>query len=80
MAKTKQPSAKMGDTIDGDAVEKPTGQTTPPHASESKDSQTASTSLNGWIYWEVKRSEDEGWVLMDSLRSKDNKDGDLIEL
>jgi len=38
------------------------------------------TSLNGWIYWEVKRSEDEGWVLMDSLRSKDNKDGDLIEL
>ena len=42
MAKTKQPSAKMGDTIDGDAVEKPAGQTTPPHASESKDSQTAS--------------------------------------
>ena len=42
MAKSKQPSAKMGDTIDGDAVEKPAGQTTPPHASESKDSQTAS--------------------------------------
>jgi hypothetical protein len=42
MAKTKQPTAKMGDTIDGDAVEKPAGQTTPPHASESKDSQTAS--------------------------------------
>ena len=42
MAKSKQPSAKIGDTIDGDAVEKPAGQTTPPHASESKDGQTAS--------------------------------------
>ena len=30
----------MGDTIDGDAVEKPARQTAPPHASASKDSQT----------------------------------------
>ena len=42
MAKSKQPSAKMGDTIDGDAVEKPSRQTAPPHSSASKDSQTAS--------------------------------------
>jgi hypothetical protein len=42
MAKSKQPSAKMGDTIDGDAVEKPAGQTTPTHASPSKDSETVS--------------------------------------
>ena len=42
MAKSKQPSAKMGDTIDGDAVEKPARQTAPPHTSASKDSQTAS--------------------------------------
>jgi hypothetical protein len=41
MAKSKRPSAKMGDTIDGDAVEKPAGQTAPPHASASKHSQTA---------------------------------------
>ena len=40
MAKSKRPSAKMGDTIDGDAVEKPADQT-PPHASASKHSQTA---------------------------------------
>ena len=40
MAKSKQPSAKMSDTIDGDAVEKPARQTAPPHASTSKDSQT----------------------------------------
>ncbi len=32
----------MGDTIDGDAVEKPADQTAPPHASASKHSQTAS--------------------------------------
>jgi len=32
----------MGDTIDGDAVEKPARQTAPPHTSASKDSQTAS--------------------------------------
>ena len=42
MAKSKQPSAKMGDTIDGDAIEKPADQTAPPHASASKHSQTAS--------------------------------------
>ena len=42
MAKSKQPFAKMGDTIDGDAVEKPAGQTTPSHAGASKDSQTES--------------------------------------
>ena len=47
MAKSKQPSAKMGDTIDGDtidgdAVEKSVDQTAPPHASKSKHSQTAS--------------------------------------
>ena len=41
MAKSKRPSAKMGDTIDGDAVEKPADQTAPPHASASKHSQTA---------------------------------------
>ena len=41
MAKSKRPSAKMGDTIDGDAVEKPADQTPPPHASASKHSQTA---------------------------------------
>ena len=41
MAKSKRPSAKMGDTIDGDAVEKPTDQTAPSHASASKHSQTA---------------------------------------
>ena len=41
MAKSKQPSAKMGDTIDGDAVEKPADQTVPPHASEPNPSQTA---------------------------------------
>ena len=41
MAKSKRPSAKMSDTIDGDAVEKPTDQTAPPHASASKHSQTA---------------------------------------
>ena len=46
MAKSKQPSAKMGDTIDGDAVEKPARQTTSPHAGASKDSQTES-SLRG---------------------------------
>ena len=40
MAKSKRPSAKMGDTIDGDAVEKPTDQTAPSHASASKHSQT----------------------------------------
>jgi hypothetical protein len=42
MAKSKQPSAKMGDTIDGDAVEKSVDQTAPPHASKSKHSQTTS--------------------------------------
>ena len=41
MAKSKQPSAKMGDTIDGDAVEKPADQTPPPHASASKHSHSA---------------------------------------
>ena len=41
MAKSKQPSAKMGDTIDGDAVEKPADQTVPPHASAPNHSQTA---------------------------------------
>jgi len=41
MAKSKRPSAKIGDTIDGDAVEKPADQTVPPHASASKHSQTA---------------------------------------
>ena len=46
MAKSKRPSAKMGETIDsetidGDAVEKPADQTPPPHASASKHSQTA---------------------------------------
>ena len=41
MAKSKRPSAKIGDTIDGDAVEKPADQTAPPHASASKHSQTA---------------------------------------
>jgi len=51
MAKSKRPSAKMGDTIDGDtidgdaidgdAVEKPADQTPPPHARKSKHSQTA---------------------------------------
>ena len=45
MAKSKQPSAKMGKrltaTIDGDAVEKPADQTPPPHASTSKHSHTA---------------------------------------
>ena len=41
MAKSKQPSAKMGDTIDGDAVEKPADQTPPPHASTSKHSHSA---------------------------------------
>ena len=41
MAKPKRPSAKIGDTIDGDAVEKPADQTAPPHASASKHSQTA---------------------------------------
>ena len=40
MAKSKQPSAKMGDTIDGDAVEKPADQTVPPHASAPNYSQT----------------------------------------
>ena len=33
----------MGDTIDGDAVEKPTRQTASPNTSASKDSQTATT-------------------------------------
>jgi uncharacterized coiled-coil protein SlyX len=47
MAKSKRPSAKMGETIDGetidgDAVEKPADQTPPPHASASKHSHTAS--------------------------------------
>ena len=42
MAKSKRPSAKTGDTIDGDAVEKSVDQTAPPHASKSKHSQTAS--------------------------------------
>jgi hypothetical protein len=47
MAKSKQPSAKTGDTIDsdtidGDAVEKSVDQTAPPHASKSKHSQTSS--------------------------------------
>jgi hypothetical protein len=42
MAKSKQPSAKMGDTIDGDAVEKPARQTAASHASASKHSQAAS--------------------------------------
>ena len=42
MAKPKRPSAKMGDTIEGDAVEKPADQTPPPHASASKHSHTAS--------------------------------------
>jgi hypothetical protein len=41
MAKSKRPSAKTGDTIDGDAIEKPADQTAPPHASASKHSQTA---------------------------------------
>ncbi len=41
MAKSKRPSAKIGDMIDGDAVEKPADQTAPPHASASKHSQTA---------------------------------------
>ena len=41
MAKSKRPSAKIGDTIDGDAVEKPADQTAPPHASASKHSHTA---------------------------------------
>ena len=41
MAKSKRPSTKIGDTIDGDAVEKPADQTAPPHASASKHSQTA---------------------------------------
>ena len=41
MAKSKQPSAKMGYTIDGDAVEKPADQTPPPHASASKHSHSA---------------------------------------
>ena len=41
MAKSKQPSAKMGDTIDGDAVEKPADQTVPPRASAPNHSQTA---------------------------------------
>ena len=41
MAKSKQPSAKMGDTIDGDAVEKPADQTVPPSASTPNHSQTA---------------------------------------
>ena len=41
MAKSKRPSAKTGDTIDGDAIEKPLDQTAPPHASASKHSQTA---------------------------------------
>lgn len=26
-------------------------------------------SLNGWIYWHVKRPQDNGWVLIDSLRT-----------
>ena len=42
MAKSKRPSAKMGDTIEGDAVEKPADQTPPPQASASKHSHTAS--------------------------------------
>ena len=33
----------MGDTIDGDSVEKPARQTTSPHAGASKDSQTESS-------------------------------------
>ncbi|MDA7586824.1 hypothetical protein N8783_02975 [Alphaproteobacteria bacterium] len=41
MAKSKRPSAKTGDTIDGDAIEKPVDQAAPPHASASKHSQTA---------------------------------------
>jgi hypothetical protein len=41
MAKSKRPSAKMGETIDGDAVEKPADQTPPLHASASKHSHTA---------------------------------------
>ena len=41
MAKSKRPSAKTGDTIDGDAVEKSVDQTAPPHASASKHNQTA---------------------------------------
>ena len=41
MAKSKRPSAKMGETIDGDAVEKPAEQTPPLHASASKHSHTA---------------------------------------
>jgi hypothetical protein len=41
MAKSKQPSAKMGDTIDGETVEKPADQTAPPHASASNHSHTA---------------------------------------
>jgi uncharacterized coiled-coil protein SlyX len=41
MAKSKKPSAKMGNTIDGDAVEKPVDQTPPPHASASKHGHSA---------------------------------------
>jgi hypothetical protein len=41
MAKSKRPAAKVGETIDGDAVEKPADQTPPLHASASKHSHTA---------------------------------------
>ena len=42
MAKSKRQAAKVGETIDGDAVEKPARQAAPPDTSASKDSQTAS--------------------------------------
>jgi hypothetical protein len=41
MAKSKRQAAKVGETIDGDAVEKPADQTPPLHASASKQSHTA---------------------------------------
>jgi hypothetical protein len=41
MAKSKRQAAKVGETIDGDAVEKPADQTPPLHASASKHSHTA---------------------------------------
>jgi hypothetical protein len=30
------------------------------------------TELNGWIYWEVKLSEEQGWVFLKNLRRSPN--------
>ena len=36
----------------------------------AKTRDGTSPSLNGWIYWQVKRPGDGHWMLLDSLRQK----------